>query len=132
QRFSDRAVLELKRVADRHERRRLGHPIALHDRESQPLPEGFCLFIQGRAARYESPEFPTEAAMDVAEYQPSPQIMFAPSLAESPQKILQLAACRVIALDLFAQGFELAWHGGRDRDSLAFDQGDDLGRVERM
>src|SRR5215470_1453199 len=118
-------------MADRHERRRLGHPVALHDREAQPPPEGFTLFIQRRAARYKRPELPSEALMNVAEYQPALQIMFALGRLKSPSKLLQFAARRVISFDLLAQSFELARHGGDYRDALAFDRGDDFRGVER-
>src|SRR5262245_7079630 len=118
-------------MADRHERRRLGHPVALHDREAQPPPEGLSLFAQRRAARHERPELPAESTMNVTEDQPSLQKMFALSRLKPPQKLLQFAPRRVIAVDLFAQSFELARHGGDYRDALAFDRIDDFRRVER-
>src|SRR5262249_48252212 len=68
--------------------------------------------------------------MNVAEYPPPPQKMFAFGRREPPQKHLQFAGRRVIAFDLFAQAFELTRDGGDDRDSLAFDRRDDFRRIE--
>src|SRR5262247_1529125 len=70
--------------------------------------------------------------MNLTEDQPALQKMFALSRLKPPPKLLQLAARRVIAFDLFAKSFELARHGRDHRDSLVFDRGDDFGRVERM
>src|SRR5262249_32847298 len=97
ERLPDGAVFDLERMDDRHERRRLGHPVALYDGKAQPPPEGLSLLIQRRAARDERPELPAEAAMNVAEDQPTPQKMFAPGRLKSSPKLIQLTARRVIA-----------------------------------
>src|SRR5262249_50871194 len=76
------------------------------------------------------PELPAEMTMNVAEYPPPPQKMFAFGRPEPPQKLLNLAARREIAFDLFAQPFELTRAAAVARDSLAFDRRDDFRRIE--
>src|SRR5262249_16233322 len=130
-RLSNRAVSDLERMADRHERRSFGHTVTLHDSEPEPLPEALRFFIQRRAARYERPELPTEPAMYVAEDPPAPKKMFAFGRGEAMLKIFQQPLRRIIAFNLFAQSFELARDAGDHREPFPFNCRDDFRRIKR-
>src|SRR5215207_2359816 len=71
QRLADGAAPALERVVDGDERRRLRHPVPLHDAEPEPPPEGLGLRAERRAAGHERPESPPEVAVD-APRQPEP------------------------------------------------------------
>ena len=84
-RLADRSRLDVERMCDADDRRRLRQAVSLNHREPAPRPEGLELGVERRGTDHEAPELESKQPMKMAVPPPSeqPGLFVAPAAAAS-------------------------------------------------
>src|SRR5437868_13161629 len=106
-------------MVDADERCSLGHAVALQHCKTQTLPELFCVGVERCSARYECPELPAEATVNLTKGPPAAKKMLMRSECQLSLKACYSTARLHLSFYLLAQRVKNARDCGDDGDALA-------------